>query len=286
MEHELKKLSSILKEINLTQDERARLRARMATFVMEHPSREHLPVYQQLIEHGIRIVLSAFLFAIFVGGSVSVIADNALPGDPLYSFKVHVNEEVKGAFLTTPAKKAAYQTSRIEERLSEVQTLAESKTLTPAKQETAQKALDSHLTQLSQELGKTDPSAALAVTDSLKATIAAKKNAVDTSADTSLSANEKAEVINTYNTALQSVSNQQVQIISKQVDSITKEVLQTPTPDAVGTITGDTDTTPAEDSSNTPAADPSQTKTDTSTSPSATTTAEDTDATAATPVSP
>jgi hypothetical protein len=255
MENELKKLASLFKHIQLSDDERASLRARMATVMLEYPSREYQPLYHQIIEHGIRIVLSAFLFAIFVGGSVSVIADNALPGDPLYTFKIHVNEEVKGAFLTTPAKKAAYQTSRIEERLNEVQTLAQTKTLTRAKQETAQKALDSHLTQLSQELSKTDPAAALAVTDTLKAAIVAKKDAATGSATaTTLSANEKSEVIDAYNNALQGVSNQQVQIISKQVDSITNEVLAVPTPNAIDTITGtevdattDTDLTDEQD---------------------------------------
>lgn len=261
MEHELQKLANILKHETLSQDEAARLRARLSTYIINHPTKESLPVYHRIFEHTMRIALSTFLFIIFVGGSISVIADNSLPGDKLYAIKTGINEKWRGAFLTSPAKKAAYQTGLIQERLSEVQTLAETKTLTPARQKTAEKALDSHLTELSAQLNKTDPNAALAVTDTLKAAISAKKDAV-TASDVSLSSDEKAQVLDTYNSALAGISQQEVQIISKQVDEITKDVLTTNTPDATATIDPSIATTPS------------------------TTTSTSTDATTPTPVAP
>jgi len=251
MEHHLHNLSKILHETRLTQEESARLRARLTTYTLEHPIKEHLPLYQRALEHGMRIALSTFLFMIFVGGSVSVIADNALPGDPLYSFKVHVNEEVKGAFLSTPAKKAAYQTNRIQERLNEIKTLAESNALTPEKQQSAKAAIDDHLTELNTELQKADPNAALAVTDTLKATLTANKDAVTADTNTNLSDPDKAQVIGTYDSALQDVSNQQVQIISKQVDAITNDILTT-TPTPVSDDFNATATTENTSTTNTP----------------------------------
>ncbi|MDQ5931006.1 MAG: hypothetical protein QG674_172, partial [Patescibacteria group bacterium] len=142
----------MLKDIHLSSDERAILRASIARNIQISRSTPVVSIFHRGIQHGLRISLSTFLFVVFVGGSVSVVADNSLPGDPLYSFKINVNEEVKGAFLKTPEEKLSWQSTLIDNRLNEIKTLAASKTLTKAKQETAQRALDTHIKDFSKEL--------------------------------------------------------------------------------------------------------------------------------------
>jgi len=54
-----------------------------------------------------------------VTGSISAEAENALPGDSLYSVKVNVNEQVKGIVAVTPEAKARLAVETTERRLQE-----------------------------------------------------------------------------------------------------------------------------------------------------------------------
>lgn len=58
------------------------------------------------------------------GGSLSVAADGALPGDILYPVKVNANEEVRFLFAFTEEAKARWETKRAERRLLEAEQLA------------------------------------------------------------------------------------------------------------------------------------------------------------------
>lgn len=59
------------------------------------------------------------IIALVVGGGASVAAENALPGDLLYSIKVNVNEEVKTFFAFSEEAKAKAEAKIAEERLEE-----------------------------------------------------------------------------------------------------------------------------------------------------------------------
>ena len=153
MEHKLNQFNK-LKTITLHDNERNMLRAHAHHLMTTTASPVVESLFHRGVTHGLRMALSSFLFILFAGGSVSAIASSALPGDPLYSFKVNVNEQVKGFFLKTSEEKVAWQKGRIENRLNEIKTLAETKTLTKAKQATVQKALDDHVTDITKELGE------------------------------------------------------------------------------------------------------------------------------------
>src|SRR5258708_2779845 len=109
MEKKLQQLNS-LKNISLTESEKWLIRSHvaylMATVPIKSPSRI-ASIFSVGIQHTLRISLSTFMLVLLVGGSVSAVADNALPGDPLYSFKLNVNEQVKGLFLNTPEERIA-----------------------------------------------------------------------------------------------------------------------------------------------------------------------------------
>ncbi len=230
MENELQKLNRI-KNISLNEIERGILRAHavhtMKTTIVVNNSISS--IFQRGVYHGLRIALSSFLFIIFTGGTVSAVADNALPGDPLYSFKLNVNEQVKEFFFKTPEEKVAYQKKRIENRVQEIQTLADSETLTKAKQETVKKALDSHIRDLSKDLNNLSPKDALTVTTNLEESLKVNKQ--------NLTENEnKKDALTIFNTTLQKVSDQEVKIISKELDSIVNGLSTTPSPSSSTTL--------------------------------------------------
>ena len=60
------------------------------------------------------IVLVAVVF-----GSTSAYAEKAIPGDPLYTMKLNVNEKVAGIFSVTKEEKAEWQERLVERRLDE-----------------------------------------------------------------------------------------------------------------------------------------------------------------------
>ncbi|MDB5188621.1 MAG: hypothetical protein JWM92_219 [Candidatus Nomurabacteria bacterium] len=246
METKLTKLKAF-KEISLTDEDRNLLRAHAARIVIASPMLVTESFFQRGVQHGLRIALSSMLFVVFIGGSVSAVANNALPGDPLYSFKVNVNEEVKGLFFNTPAAKAVFEQNRVETRINEIQTLAASNSLTQAKQEIAAKALNSNIADLSSNLTTLSaqaPNTALTVTASLAQTLKANKTAIEnTQTTTSTQDAGKADAINTVNTTLQKVSNQEVQIISKEIDNINTAVNNVPDSSTSTQATTDAKTT-------------------------------------------
>jgi hypothetical protein len=231
MEDKLQKLNTF-KSVSLSEEECHLLRAHGA-----HVMTTMIPVVTQSlfhrgVQHGLRIALSTFLFIVFVGSSVSVVANNALPGDPLYSFKLNVNEEIKGLFLKTTEEKVVWQKNRIESRVSEIKTLAESKTLTKAKQETVKRAIDGHVKALSSELSTLsdkEPNNALTVTASLEQSLKANKQAIANGINDSES---KTDALNAVDGALKQVAKQEVKILSKEIDDITSDInmIVPPTP--------------------------------------------------------
>jgi hypothetical protein len=265
MENKLKQLKAF-KQVTLSDEERNLLRAHAARIVIASPVIITESFFKRGVQHGLRIALSSMLFVVFIAGSVSAVANNALPGDPLYSFKVNVNEEVKGLFLSsTPAQKALDSEGRVETRINEIQTLAESNSLTQAKQETAAHALSGNVASLSANLSTLTPSTALTVTASLEQTLKASKAAIENTPDSTPAENTgKADAINTVNATLQTVSNQEVQIISKEIDTLNTAVNTVPDSasaalnQAAGTNTQSPDVTTPVVTTGTPATTPSK----------------------------
>ena len=159
-----------------------------------------------------------------------MIADNSFPGDPLYSVKVSFNEKVKGSFLKTPEDKLSYQQTLIDKRLNEIKTLAASKTLTKAKQETAQRALDTHIEALSEQLSTlsdTQPTEALKVTASLEVSLKTQKEDLEKYISEGTD-QDKTDALKAVDATIKKVSDEEVKIISKEIDQLTKDVEEVP----------------------------------------------------------
>lgn len=225
IEHNLAQLKK-LKSISLTPEEKGALRASVARGIqMARPVPSE--AYWQLgVRHGLRIGLSAFLFMVFVGGSVSVVADNSLPGDALYRFKININEEIKGALLNTPSERLSWEKERVDRRLGEIKTLATTATLTKEKQEKAQQALDSHLAKISAELdtlSETQPSEALKVTAELQENLAEKKEAL-AKVVVEKTQEEKDQAFLAIDATIQKVSDEEVKIVSKEIEKLATDI--------------------------------------------------------------
>jgi hypothetical protein len=223
-----KKLEQLkmLKNLTLTQEEKGLLRASVARSIQISRSEPKPSIFYTGIHHGLRMGLSTFLFIVFVGGSVSVIADNSLPGDPLYSFKVNVNEEVKGSFIKNPEDKLSWQKTRIDNRLNEIKTLAASKTLTKAKQETAQNALNIHVEALSKEIGDLSdekPTEALKVTAKIEKSLTEQKEELKKYISKETKEGQD-DALKAIDGTLKKVSDQETKIISKELDKINIDV--------------------------------------------------------------
>jgi hypothetical protein len=223
MEDKLEQLKKF-KHITLTELERNQMRAHGAHVVTTMIPVVTQSLFHRGVQHGLRIALSTFLFIVFVGSSVSVVANSAVPGDGLYAFKVNVNEELKALLLNSTEEKVIWQKNRIVNRVDEIKTLAESQTLTKEKQAIVKKALDGHVKALSKELSTLSdktPNAALSVTASLEESLKASKIAIENTTDLGTG---KEEALKTVNGAIKQVSDQEVKIISKEIDDIADDV--------------------------------------------------------------
>ncbi len=120
-----KKLST-LKHDRLTAEERATLFARIEGHVAQTPLRVSYPLRSPFARRaGVAGALALFL----VSFGVSYAAERALPGEPLYAVKVHVNEGIARALAVTPESKAKVAESELKRRAVEVETLSTRVTL-------------------------------------------------------------------------------------------------------------------------------------------------------------
>ncbi len=156
-EEQLRKLQTI----RMTDVERVSVRTALIDF-MESTSPS---IYQRIPSPFFRywtpvmVTMCSFAFVIFGGSAVAYNASSSLPGDFLYNFKVHVNEEVAGIFIKSDLEKITFQQYRVAKRIEEVKKLAVEGELTAENAAIAEKNIDLHI-------AKIDESAkALAVTD-------------------------------------------------------------------------------------------------------------------------
>ena len=62
---------------------------------------------------------------LLIGGGVTLVAEQSIPGDFLYPVKINFNEEVRSLLAVTDQDEARWQTEAAERRLSEAETLTE-----------------------------------------------------------------------------------------------------------------------------------------------------------------
>lgn len=111
----------ILKRDRLTDEERATLFARIEGHVAQTPLRVSYPLRSPFAR---RVGVAGALALFLVSFGISYAAERALPGEPLYAVKVHVNEGIARALAVTPESKAKVAESELKRRAVEVETLS------------------------------------------------------------------------------------------------------------------------------------------------------------------
>ena len=123
---DLKKITNALKKIRLSESERMSARNRLIRFIEDNPLEEK-PGFLASFYLRLRrpVLASAMAFGVLLVGTggVTYASESALPGDFLYSFKVDVVEEVRGAFQFSAEDKAAWDAKRLERRFDEIEKL-------------------------------------------------------------------------------------------------------------------------------------------------------------------
>jgi len=144
------KLYEAGQKIALTFDEREALRARLLTQI-DRSSRPTLSPYSPMFywRHISVYVkpqyVSLALLLVLITGGISVAAEKALPGQPLYQVKTSVNENVLALFAFTPQSKAQLHTYLAVRRLEEVETLAINGTLSASTTASAETSINGNL---------------------------------------------------------------------------------------------------------------------------------------------
>jgi hypothetical protein len=127
--------------IRLKAVEKDELRNRVVAFMEYHP----LPVTERAAVRKvsamppfrvitipalyIRAGIGAFVLLLVIG--VPALAEKSVPGDILYPIKVQVTEEIRSSLNRDPYQKVAWETTRLERRITEARQLAKAGKLTP-----------------------------------------------------------------------------------------------------------------------------------------------------------
>jgi hypothetical protein len=164
-----------IKTLTLRADEKTAMRDSLTRFMETHPLQGsatgakapaplRLPVVSPFeywlgtLTVGPYRALAAFVFLFVVTGGVSYAAEGALPGDTLYAFKVHVNENTE-SLLAFDAKTAAeIETKHALLRLQEAEILATAGKLTPELHAAIEANLDDNVKQLDQHVAELNTS--------------------------------------------------------------------------------------------------------------------------------
>jgi hypothetical protein len=111
--------------------EKAAIKSQLLHYVKAHPvNTDEFPTHLSSSLFSInnfrnKKTLSAFVIGgLLLGSSVSFASERAVPGDILYSVKIHINEQVLDAIAVTPQAKADWGVRKVERRLEEVEKLA------------------------------------------------------------------------------------------------------------------------------------------------------------------
>ncbi len=127
------------------------------------------------------IALALFLAAA-VGGGASIAAQNALPGDALWGFKVGINENIEAALAADGQAQADFDIKAIEARMQEAAELSANARLTADVRADIEANFESHVKSVQAQVAKLEAegkySAAADVAARFQATLAAHASAL------------------------------------------------------------------------------------------------------------
>lgn len=143
------KILEVGKSVSMTDAERNAIRAQLISLVQNNKVRPVVSPYMQFFSSALyrHTVSVAFIAILFFTGGLSAIADKALPGAFLYSFKTGINEKVLSLFAVSPNSKKQLQITLAERRLEEAETISQDPTVSETVKLDHAKMLDAQISQ-------------------------------------------------------------------------------------------------------------------------------------------
>lgn len=193
--------------------------ARVARVLQEHITHNPLTIAPKSIPSPFaaatlwlgRVVVVGAIALVVTGSTIIVAANQALPGNTLYGFKVGVNEEIQSFLKPTPAARLVFESQRTEERLSEAHALIARGNFTPEAQQTIKENIEKHSQEISrqaQELAETNPEIYAEVKSQTQNALARKVEEIKALAEESLlDPNAKDEMLLAAIAVTEQVSN-------------------------------------------------------------------------------
>lgn len=166
--------------VRMTAREKALIRERLSAFMAANPAVEAVPspyvvatgwtnVFSlQMVKASYVRALAAIVLVL--GTGMSVAAEGALPGEPLYAVKVNFNEQVAGILALSPEARAEHETSLAEKRLKEAASLSAQGRLTTEARTVIENDFENHVENIERETAK------LASRDDLRTAVAVKSD--------------------------------------------------------------------------------------------------------------
>lgn len=191
--------------ITLSEDQKARMRETLSAYADFHTvagvtgepderlhTDRHMSVWGLFTWRTRPMYIHATLLAALVlGGGTAAAAESALPGDPLYPMKVHVNENVRGALAIGANAEATLQTELLNERIEEAEALAAEGALSGETAVLVEARIAAQAEAANRAVLAADSETQLALrTDLASALLRAKESAVNLALDTNAAARQ------------------------------------------------------------------------------------------------
>ncbi len=210
----MKNIFNKLNTPNMTDGEVRQMRAYLHANTMQNPAYVRSPYGMSWY---VKTAGAALSMLLITAGGITYGAQQALPGDALYSVKLHI-EEVKGMTNQTPKEKLLQQQTRLMTRFDEIETLVKTGAMTPEKQAVVTEQLAAHLDKVASTVAdvekevtadnteaqnitaKTDVTEAIATATKITNDIATRQATITELADNK--GDETKQIIKDANTAL------------------------------------------------------------------------------------
>ncbi len=137
----MKQIFNKLNTPNMTDGEIRQMRAYLHSNTMQNPAFVRSPLGMSWY---VKTASAAMSMLLLTAGGITYGAQKALPGDTLYSVKLHI-EEVKSMTNQTPKEKLLQQQTRLMTRFDEIETLVKTGAMTAEKQAVVTEQLAAHL---------------------------------------------------------------------------------------------------------------------------------------------
>ncbi len=156
------------KAATLSQTEKEKIKSYLLDFVAKNPvavipapsTGQKTPWHARLVNSFsarpiFRYAASSFavlLVLLFAGVGISFAAQKASPGDPLYSFKININEKVLAWTKFSDQAKAEYDLSLVDTRLKEIETVTAENKLDAFASANVRRLIDNHIVDLNKHV--------------------------------------------------------------------------------------------------------------------------------------